>query len=188
MGAVDGIEGARRIRVVGTSGSGKTTLAAQLAQRLGVPHVELDALFHGPGWTEPAPGELARRVDEQIAAAPDGWVMCGNYLSQMPIDRARPDLVVWLDLPHRTVMRQVLGRTLARLLLRRELWNGNREHPSTLWARDGIVRWAWRTHPTNRARYAAMSTSAPPPRWVRLRSRREVAAWLGSVGSAPASR
>jgi|SRR5438105_4840170 len=42
-----------KIAVLGTSGSGKTTVARELARGLGLPHVELDALFHGPGWTEP---------------------------------------------------------------------------------------------------------------------------------------
>ena len=49
----------RRIAVVGTSGSGKTTLARRLAQRLGIPHVELDALHWEPDWT-PAPRDVSR--------------------------------------------------------------------------------------------------------------------------------
>ena len=43
----------RRTVVVGTTGSGKTTVAAELARRLGVSHVEMDALYWGPDWTSP---------------------------------------------------------------------------------------------------------------------------------------
>src|SRR5512138_2189086 len=42
----------RRVLVAGTSGSGKTTLAARVAAVLGAPHIEIDSLFHGPGWTK----------------------------------------------------------------------------------------------------------------------------------------
>src|SRR6476659_9383882 len=52
----------QRIAVVGTSGSGKTTLARQLSGRLGLAHVELDALHWDPGWA-PTPAEVFRRND-----------------------------------------------------------------------------------------------------------------------------
>jgi adenylate kinase family enzyme len=39
-----------RVLVAGTSGAGKTTLAARIGALLRLPHVEIDALFHGPGW------------------------------------------------------------------------------------------------------------------------------------------
>ncbi len=40
----------RRVAIQGNSGSGKSTLAHQLAAILAVPHVELDAIHHLPGW------------------------------------------------------------------------------------------------------------------------------------------
>ena len=39
-----------RVSIVGNAGSGKSTLAQALAACLDVPHIELDALFHQPGW------------------------------------------------------------------------------------------------------------------------------------------
>src|SRR2546425_568451 len=69
----------RRVNVKGTSGSGKSTFAAELARRLDVPYVELDALHHGPNWSEPTDEEFQERVREAMAGAPDGWVIDGNY-------------------------------------------------------------------------------------------------------------
>ncbi|MFZ1462777.1 MAG: AAA family ATPase, partial [Anaerolineae bacterium] len=65
----------QRISVVGTSGSGKTTLARDLAQRMGVAHIELDALHWEPNWQE-APLDVFRaRVAAAVAA--ETWAADG---------------------------------------------------------------------------------------------------------------
>src|ERR671937_2952145 len=97
-----------KIVVIGTSGSGKTTVARELARRLGVPHVELDALYHGPGWAETPPEEFRRRV--AAAMDGDGWVVDGNYESKLgDLVLRRADTVVWLDLPLRVALTRVSG-------------------------------------------------------------------------------
>lgn len=40
-----------RVSVVGSSGSGKTTVVRAFAERLDLPYLELDSVFHRPGWT-----------------------------------------------------------------------------------------------------------------------------------------
>jgi adenylate kinase family enzyme len=48
MGAIpDSNDIGQRIVVAGTTGSGQTTTARQLSLLLGLPHIELDALFWG---------------------------------------------------------------------------------------------------------------------------------------------
>jgi adenylate kinase family enzyme len=137
----------RRVEVVGPSCSGKTTTARRLAELLGVPYIELDALHHDAGWTE-APAEvLQERVQAALDAAPDGWVVDGTYfgkLGSLVLDRA--DTIVWLDIPFRTAIRRVLSRTLRRAVTREELWNGNRESLRLALSRESIVLWVLRTH------------------------------------------
>ncbi len=105
-----------RVSVVGNSGSGKTTLAAQIAAGLGVPHLELDAVFHQPGWTELPLEEFRAKVGEVVAT--ERWVVDGNYTAVQDLVWARADTVVWLDYPRLLVMRQIVGRTLRRLVTR----------------------------------------------------------------------
>ena len=165
-----------RVLVAGTSGAGKTTLAALIAARLGVPHVEIDALFHGPGWT-PRP---AFEADVLRFAAGPAWVTEWQYRAVRPALAARADLLVWLDLPRTTVLRQVVLRTLGRRLRRTELWNGNVEPPlrTLLTDRDHMVRWAWRTHPQTGRRVRELSRQRPDLPIVRRRSRRQARAGL----------
>jgi|GEM_PF-2746343 len=76
---------ARRILVKGTSGAGKTTLGRTLAQHLGVPFVELDALHHGPNWTAASAAQLQARVRTQLNDE-QGWVVDGNYDSKLGLE------------------------------------------------------------------------------------------------------
>jgi adenylate kinase family enzyme len=178
----------QRVSVVGNSGSGKSTVARELAAALGAPNLELDGVFHQPGWA-PLPEDEFRRV-VAAAAAGDRWVMDGNYSAVRPLVWARADTVVWLDLPRRTVMRQVVWRTLRRAVTRQELWNGNREPLRNFltWApEESVISWAWHNHAKYRDRYSA--AAADPAyvhlRFVRLTSRRAIRRFLAEAGRRP---
>ncbi|MDT9594279.1 AAA family ATPase [Nocardioides zeae] len=171
----------RRFAVAGVSGVGKTTLARGIAARLGVPHTETDALFHGPGWT-PRPEFLD---DVRAAVAEDAWVMEWLYSAARPVIAGRADVLVWLDLPTRVTMTRVVRRTLGRRLRRTVLWNGNVEQPlhRVLRDPDHIVRWAWRTrHKLRDGLVATTLAQHPHLQVVWLRSRREAVAWLDALG------
>lgn len=90
---------ARRIVIAGISGNGKTTLGRRLAQKLGVPFTELDALMHQPGWVQ-AETETFRREVEAVMDRSDGWVLDGMYQAQLgDLVLRRADALVWLDQP-----------------------------------------------------------------------------------------
>ncbi|MFE7408822.1 toxin [Isoptericola sp. NPDC057559] len=137
----------RRVSVVGAVGSGKSTVSRELAARLGVRRVELDALFWGPDWTPRPHEQLLADARREIAG--DAWVIDGNYTTALqPEIWARADAVVWLDPPKQVVIAQVYGRTLARAVDRTELWpsTGNRQRWRDVlapWRKDGIVRRSW---------------------------------------------
>ena len=148
------------------------------AERLGVPFLELDSLRHQANWEELPDDEFRARTAKVVAA--DGWVVDGNYSAVRPLVRERATHIVWLDLPRWRVMLQVVRRTIGRVALRRELWNGNRERWRNFFSLDpmeSIIVWAWTTHGRRQREYAEQLDD----RWVRLRSRREVRAWLDSL-------
>jgi adenylate kinase family enzyme len=147
----------RRVSVVGTSGAGKSTLSRALADALDADVLELDSVFHQPGWVPLPREEFRRRVAAMVAG--ERWVIDGNYTSQVKdLVWARADTVVWLDLPRRTVMRRIIWRSFRRAAARTELWNGNRERWRNLFSLDkeeSVIAWAWQTHAATRAKLEA---------------------------------
>ena len=177
----------RRLRIVGVSGAGKSTLARQAAERLGVPLLELDAVFWDAGWTQRDPVEARALVREFAAAHAEGWVVEGNWSTKLNglLDPGTPggaDAFVWLDHSRPRVMSRMVRRTLRRGILREELWHGNRERAS-MWMRmdpeKNIVRWAWVQHPIVRERMTRRLADGDPV--IRLSGQREVDGWLSSL-------
>ena len=165
-----------RIAITGPSGSGKTTLAAHLAQTLGIRHVDIDALHHGPNWESCGPEVLRERV---IAATEvDGWVTDSTYhhlLGNLVVERA--ETLVWLDLPIPLVMWRLLRRTHVRIRDKVVLWNGNVEQGwreswrFLLWP---ALKRAFENRREFPGRYAGF-------RVVRLRSDADVRAFVQSI-------
>jgi len=167
--------------VTGASCNGKSTLARALAERLGVPYTELDALHHGPNWTEASAGELRERV-EAVMGASDGWVIDGGYRGKLgDLVWERADAVVWLDLPLPLILGRLVRRTHGRIRRGEELWNGNRESwRNMFWGWDKLFPWTVRAHFRHRREYPALMERFNV---VRLRSAREVQALLDGAAA-----
>ena len=168
-----------RLAVVGTTGSGKTHLARQIAVRLGVPHVELDALHWEPNWTM---AETARFRDRVACAVAEGaWVVDGNYSKVRDIVWPRAEVLVWLDYPLSVSLWRLTRRTLTRIVTGEELWGTNRESVrNTFLSRDSLILWAIRTHGRHRREFAELPRRPEYAHLavVRLRSPSETRMWL----------
>lgn len=168
----------RRIVILGNAGSGKSTLARRLGERLGLPVIHLDALFWRPGWTEPDNEAFRDRVREAVAG--EGWVSDGNYLSRtFDLRLPRADLVIWLDAPRRVCLWRVIARTI-RGGRRPDLAEGCDERIDGQYLQ--FLRYTWDYDSKSRPRLeAARAAMAPDTPVVRLRSSREIGAFLAGL-------
>jgi adenylate kinase family enzyme len=154
-------------------------LSSQLAETLGLRHIELDALHHGPNWEPCPPDELRARVAQ--ATDGDDWVSDGTYhqlIGEQVFERA--ETVAWLDLPARLVLWRLLKRTHSRKRHDTELWHGNREGP---WHESvRFLFWpAWKRVFENRRQLPALLARHPHVRVHRLRSDKQVRAFAARM-------
>lgn len=172
----------RRVHVVGTSGSGKTTVARAIADRLGIRHIELDAINWQPGWVSLPEDEFRDKVEE--ATAEGDWTIDGNYKAVRDIIWDRVDTIVWLDIPFTPVFLRVLRRTIRRLVTREKLWNTNTENLGALFGKYSMPMWVIKTHKRRRNEYPELLAD---PALVDVdikvfKTLREANEWIESLG------
>ena len=167
-----------RVQIIGGSGAGKNTLGRRLAQRHGLPFVDLDDLFWEPGWVDVGHAELARRLAPRVAS--DGWVVAGNYgPTTEPLLWPRLTHLLVLDLPYGLMMRRTVTRTVWRGLTDAPCCNGNRESLRRMFDEGGVIRYLHRTWDKRHARFACIADepALAHAQVQRLRHPREVAAF-----------
>ena len=179
----------RRICVYGPSGSGKSTLARLIGQRLGLPVVELDAIFHSrPNWDDLSTEEFREAVISCLSTHREGWVVDGNYSPVRDLILPSADTVIWLRLPWRVVYPRLVRRTIRRVRTRELLWGVNREaglgqlltpKESMLWA--GIQLW----RPHHQKTIEALATIPHSANLIELRSPAAVRGFLANLPPRP---
>ncbi len=179
----------QRIAIVGAAGSGKTTLGEQLSARLGIPHVDLDALHWEANWQMVEREEFRRRVSAALSG--EVWSAGGNYSKARDITWGRADTLVWLDYPLPLVFWRLFRRTLRRVITQEELWNGNRETlRGAFLSRDSLFMWLLQSYPRQKRAYPQLVQQAEYTHldFVRLRSPTETREWVEALrreGSTP---
>ncbi len=172
----------QRIAIVGSTGSGKTTLAEAIAQRLGLPHVEIDALHWDPGWRETDIVIFRKRLSEALTGP--AWVVDGNYAKVRDIIWPRADTLIWLELPLAVVLWRLFWRTLRRVVTREELWNGNKEtFRGAFFSQDSLLVYVFKSRKKHRQTYPDLFQQPEYShlRLIHFRTTAQVKSWLDTL-------
>ena len=178
-----------RIHVVGNSCSGKSTFGQQLASKLNIPFVELDALNWEPDWVglnQTDPEKLVRRIIKSTAG--NEWLVAGSYLFFCKqIFWPRLQTVIWLDLPMHLLIYRMITRSWVRWRSKELLWGTNYEKfwPQLMfWRKEESLLWWIVTQ--QKKRRDGLRQSMEDPNWnhiefIHLKSRREIDEFLDSL-------
>jgi adenylate kinase family enzyme len=167
----------QRIVIIGCSGSGKSTLARAVGERLGLTVTHLDVLWWQPGW-RPHPDPAAFQARARAIASGERWIIDGGFTGGTIEHRLScADTVLLMDFPRllclwRAITRvvQYAGRT------RPDLAPGC---PEKFDAAFYHYIWTYRRRRLPRIERAIAEHFRG--RLVRLRSSREVAAFLAAL-------
>ena len=169
----------KRILIYGVTGSGKTTLAKRLSDRTGIPWHSVDDLTWEPEWVQVPIPEQTRRI-ESICSG-DTWILdtaYGHWLS-VPLERA--DLIVALDYPRTLSMWRLLKRTIARIVDKRLICNGNRESLKLMLSRDSILIWHFKSFRRKHDRISQWASTDSNRTIVRILTPTQLENWIQTL-------
>jgi adenylate kinase family enzyme len=167
------------VLIYGVTGSGKTTLAAMLAERTGLPWHSVDDLTWRPGWVVVPDDEQRSKITEICAG--ERWILDTAYGKWREIPLARAEVIVALDYPRLVSLRQLLWRTLRRIVTRELACNGNVESLRMAFSRESIVLWHFQSFARKRGRIRAWAADPAGPAVIRLASPHATRRWLASL-------
>jgi adenylate kinase family enzyme len=169
----------RRIAIVGSSGSGKSTLAMRLGGDLELPVTHLDQLFWTPGWIEQDKAVWRASVD--AVSAREAWIIEGNGSRVSGLRFQRAEVILWLETSRWICLARVIRRALFTYgRVRPDMAPGCPERIDL-----AFWRYVWRWDRDTRPKLeAVISAAGAEAKVVRLRSARQVEAWMANSGAA----
>ena len=100
----------KKIIIIGCPGSGKSTLAVKLKEKLNVPVLHLDSIYHIDNAMHITREQLTTRV-AAFAGASDSWIIDGNYISTLEQRIMLADTIIWLNIDTSICLANVIART-----------------------------------------------------------------------------
>lgn len=162
-----------RIVVCGRSDSGKTTVARQIAQYIGIPHIELDALLWEPHGVRKPVEESLSEVLSLISKHTDGWVFDGIYQFQ-DIILPLADTVIWIRLPFRVHFWRLMKRNI-------RWWMGHGRHKRIRRTLKGTLKQLYIIISFHKRIRRVLEGIPPQASIIQLRSSKEIDAFLGGL-------
>ena len=161
--------------IIGCSGSGKSRLARELKERLGLPLIHLDQLWHKDGWKHITREEFDSRL--AMALNMDRWIIDGNYSRTIPQRLSQCDTIIYLDFERWECLLGVFQRILLyRGKVRPDMADGCPERFD--WE---FIKFVWNFNKNNRVMNYTYLAQAKHAKQIVLKNRREVKAFLNGL-------
>jgi len=175
----------RKIYVVGNTCSGKSTVGSEVASKIGISFIELDAINFLPDWVglnESDPKLFQAKI--MHATRFDSWVIAGSYEEHMQATVWKDiNLIIWLDLPILTILGRLVKRSWRRWRTHELLWGTNYENffkHFKIWSNDSLLFWAITQHTKKRKRMLAAIANNSELEIVHLCSSKEIDSFIES--------